>query len=313
MSDERDGGGPVMSGTTTWIATGWLLAFGAVDAGLYAAWSRRTRDERRFLRGVRAADLDPILAAWWLGASWEGAPAQQETYAVEVATSLLILAGDAEIDNGGRITVPHTRFRDQKDPVLAALMRLVHLHKGATVDVLLTDPRFQRFRTVLRTRRAPLRSRFGSSRFPALTAAFVTAFGMSMHAMIMRCAVPGLPDRDPGWWTMAWIPLWAVLAAVAAIWPQEMARPWPRFTRRCRTAVTRALADQSSETRFRVSISASGPSGRRPPDGTAVARPRVTARAIGRTPPSYDLDPDPATGPDAHHHGPDSGDFGGGD
>jgi hypothetical protein len=313
MSDERDGGGTVMSGAMAWIATGWLLGFGAVHAALYAAWWRRTRHERKFLRGIRAADVEPIQAAWWLGASWEGASAQQEKYAAEVAASLLILAGDAEIDSGGRITVPHRRFRGQKDPVLAALMRLVHLHKGATVDVLLTDPRFQRFRKVLQTRRAPLRSWFGSYRFPALTAAFVTAFGMSMHAMIMRCAVPGLPDRNPGWWTMAWMPLWAVLAAVAAIWPQEMARPWPRFTRRCRTVVTRALAGQNSDTRFRVSIGASGPSGRRPRDGTAVARPRVTARAIGRTPPSYDLDLDLATGSEAHHDGPDSGDFGGGD
>jgi hypothetical protein len=261
MSDERDDGGTVMSGATAWIVGGWLLGFGAVHAGLYAAWWRRTRDERKFLRGIRAADVEPIQAAWWLGASWEGASAQQEKYAAEVAVRLLILAGDAEIDRDGRITVPHRRFRGQKDPVLAALMRLVHLHKGATVDVLLTDPRF---RKVLQARRAPLRSRFGSYRFPALTAAFVTAFGMSMHAMIMRCAVPGLPDRDPGWWTMAWMPLWAVLAAVSAIWPQEPARPWPRFTRRCRTAVTRALAGQSPDTRFRVSISASDPSDRRP-------------------------------------------------
>ncbi|MFD5514832.1 hypothetical protein [Streptomyces sp. NPDC127066] len=254
-----------MSGTMAWIAGGWLLGFGAVHTGLYAAWWRRTRHERKFLRGIRAADVEPIQAAWWLGASWEGASPQQEKYAAEVAVRLLILAGDAEIDRDGRITVPHGRLGRQKDPVLTVLVRLVRLREGATQDELLTDPRSERFRKVLRTRRAPLRSMFGSYRVPALTAAFVTAFGMAIHAMFMRCAVPGLPDRDPGLWTTAWIPLWAVLAAVSAIWPQETARPWPRFTRRCRTAVTRALAGRSpDDTHTGVSVSASDPSGRRP-------------------------------------------------
>ncbi|MFJ5774337.1 hypothetical protein [Streptomyces sp. NPDC093094] len=299
-----------MSDATAWIAAGWLSAFTAVNAVLYAAWWRRTRDERTFLRGVRTADVDPIQAAWWLGAPWDGASPQREDYAAQVAVSLLLLAGDADIDRDGRITVPRGRLGTQKDPVLAALVTLLRRHKGATVHELLTDPRFGRFRKVLLSRRPPLRKWFGSYRFTALTASCVTAFGMSMHAMIMRCPVPGLPDLDPSLWTTAWIGLWALLAALAAAWPQEMSRPWPRFTRRCRTAVTRALAGQSPDTRHRVSVTSSKPSDRHPPAGAAGPKPRADARVAGRTPPRYDVGT--STESHSHHDGPDIGDFGGG-
>ncbi|MGW2826643.1 hypothetical protein ACWC24_37555 [Streptomyces sp. NPDC001443] len=264
-----------MNGEMAWITVGWMLGFTAVNAGLYAGWWRRTRDERKFLSDIRAADADPIRAAWWLGGSWDTAPPQQERYAAEVAVCLLILAEDAEIDRDGRITVPLGRLGRHTDPVLAALVTLLRLHKGATVHELLTDPRFQRFRKVLRSRRPPLRKWFGSYRVPALTAAFVTAFGMSLHAMVTRHAVPGLPDRDPGWWTTVWIGLWAVLAAHAALWPQEPSRPWPRFTRNCRAAVARALAGQSPDTSRRVSISSSKPSEPPSPAVVADSKPRA--------------------------------------
>ncbi|MFE2538301.1 hypothetical protein [Streptomyces sp. NPDC059371] len=307
-----------MSGETTWIAAYWLLGFGAVNATLYLVWWLRTREERKFLRGIRTTDVDPIQAAWWLGAAWEGASPQQERYAAEMAVSLLILAGDAEIDDDGRITAPLERLGSQKDPVLAALVMLLRRHKGATVHELRNDPPFQGFRTALEARRAPLGERFGFYRVPALTAAFVTAFGMSMHAMLMRCAVPGLPDRDPGYWTTAWIVVWAALAAPAAIWPQELSRPWPRFTRRCRAAVNGALADRSSHTGYRVYVSTSAPFDRRPPGDKTAARPRVTADVTARKPfPddgfAEDLDLDLATQPDAHHDGSGGGDMGGGD
>ncbi|MER5600805.1 hypothetical protein [Streptomyces sp. NPDC002265] len=258
-----------MNSGMDWVVAGWLLGFAAVNAGLGAAWWWRTRDERKFLSGVRAVDADPIQAAWWLGGSWSSASPQQERYAAEVAVSLLILAEDAGIDSDGRITVPLGRLGRHGDPVLAALVTLLRLHEGATVYELLTDPRFERFRKVLGSRRPPLRKWFGYYRVPALTAAFVTAFGMALHAMLMRHAVPGLPDSTPGWWATVWIGLWAVLAAVAALWPQELSRPWRRFTRSCRTAVARALAGASPDTSRRVSISSSKPSD--PPASTVVA------------------------------------------
>ncbi|MGW3917529.1 hypothetical protein ACWEBX_39585, partial [Streptomyces sp. NPDC005070] len=306
------------SGETAWIATYWLLGFGAVNATLYSVWWLRTRDERTFLRGIRTTDIDPIRAAWWLGAAWEGASPQQERYAAEVAVSLLVLAEDAEIDEDGRITVPLGRLGSQRDPVLAALVTLLRRNKGATLYELLNDPPFQRFRTALEARRAPLRTWFGYYRVPALTAAFVTAFGMSMHAMLMRCPVPGLPDRDPGYWATAWIVVWAALAALAAIWPEELSRPWRRFTRRCRAAVTGALAERSPHTAYRVYVSTSAPSDRRPPEDKAVSQNRATADITASKPSPYDglaedLGLDLATRSDAHHDGTGGGETGGGD
>ncbi|WP_180219950.1 hypothetical protein [Streptomyces sp. UH6] len=297
-----------------WIATGWLLAFAGVNAALYATWWRRTRDERTFLKDVLAAGVDPIRAAWWLGAPWDGASPQQQGYAAEVAVRLLILAGDAEVDEAGRITVPRGRLGTQKDPVRAALVTTLRRHKGATVYELLEDSRFARFRKVLRSRRPPLRSEFGPYRTPSLTAALVTAFGLSLHAMIARCPVPGLPSVGPGLWTTAWIPLWAALAALAAIWPSRMSRPWARFTRHCRASVTRALADEDSHTRHRVSVvSSSTPPDRRTPPRTTSSHPADSLSRSGRTAPRQDLDD--AAERDAHDGGggSDSGDFGGGD
>ncbi|GGQ70601.1 hypothetical protein GCM10010280_16450 [Streptomyces pilosus] len=308
---ERGGGFPVVSDGMAGIATGWLLAFGGANAALYAIWWRRTRGERTFLRGVLAAGVDPIQAAWWLGASWDGASPQQQRYAAEVAVRLLILAGDAEVDGAGRITVPRGRLGTQKDPVRAALVTILRRHEGATVYELLEDSRFARFRKVLRSRRPPLRTRFGTYRAPSLAAALVTAFGLSLHAMITRCPVPGLPFRDPGIWTTAWIPLWAVLAALAAIWPAGTSRPWP-LTRHCRAAVTRALADEDSDTSYRVSVvSSSTPPDRRPRPGTTSSRPADSPSRSDRTAPRHDLDD--AADADTHEGGSDGGDFGGGD
>ncbi|MCP3770071.1 hypothetical protein [Streptomyces sp. MAR25Y5] len=301
-----------MSDGMAWIATGWLLALAGVNAALYATWWRCTRDERTFLKDVLAAGVDPIQAAWWLGSSWDNASPQQQRYAAEVAVRLLILAGDAEVDEAGRITVPRGRLGTQKDPVRAALVTTLRRHKGATVYELLEDSRFARFRKVLRSRRPPLRSEFGTYRGPSLTAALVTAFGLSLHAMITRCPVPGLPSRDPGIWTTAWIPLWAVLAALAAIWPAGTSRPWPRFTRHCRAAVTRALAAEDSHTRHRVSVlSSSTPPDRRTPPRATSSRPADSPSRSDRTAPRYDLDDVAESG--TYDGGSDSGDFGGGD
>ncbi|MGW5641115.1 hypothetical protein, partial [Streptomyces sp. NPDC003832] len=294
------------------IATGWLLAFAGVNAALYVTWWRRTRDERAFLRDVLTAGLDPIRAAWWLGASWDDASPQQQRYVAEVAVRLLILAGDAAVDEAGRITVPRGRLGTQKDPVRAALVTTLRRHKGATLYELLNDSRFTRFRKVLHSRRPPLRSEFGTYRTPSLTAALVTAYGLSLHAMITRHPVPGLPSLDPGMWMTAWIPLWAVLAALAAIWPDRTSRPWPRFTRHCRAVVTRALADEDNHTLYRVSVvSSSTPPDRRTPPRTTYSHPAAGPGRSGRSAPGYDLDD--AAASDTYDGGSDSGDFGGGE
>jgi hypothetical protein len=207
-----------MSEGMAWIAAGWLLAFGGFNGVLFVSFRKRTRSERRFLKEGDGADVDPIQAAWWLGASWEGAEAQQERYAVEVAVRLLIAAGDCEVDKDGRVTLTPGRSRSLgTNPVLTALVAGLRRHGSATVFELRTEPRFERFRTVLESRRAPLRERFGRYRVPAVTAAFTVAIGMAMHAMIGRHDVPGLPDQGPqgpGNWANAWIVVWAVLASV---------------------------------------------------------------------------------------------------
>ncbi|KKD05660.1 hypothetical protein TN53_23255 [Streptomyces sp. WM6386] len=295
-----------------WIAGGWLLAFAGFNAALFVSLRKRTRSERLFLKEGEGAEVDPIQAAWWLGASWENAPAQQEPYAAAVAVRLLIAAGDAEVDKEGRVTPTPGRSRTLADPVLAALVAGLRRHGSATVLQLRTDPRFKRFRTVLETRRAPLRERFGRYRVPAVTAAFTVAFGMSMHAMIARHGVPGLPDQDPGWWTTVWMAVWAVLASLAGLWPPEMSRPWPRFTRRCRAAVSQALAHESWETSFRVSRAVfSAPGRRKGKSGAGRRRPSQSPRS--RKGPA-DVDDDLGDLADVDtHSGGDGGDFGGGD
>lgn len=313
MPIERGGGFHVVSDGLAGIATGWLLAFAGCNAALYGVWWRRTRDERTFMKDALAAGVEPVQAAWWLGASWDGAPPQQQHYAAEVAVRLLILAGDAGIDEAGGITVPRGRLGTQKDPVRAALVTTLRRHQGATVHELLNDSRFTRFREVLRSRRPPLRSDFGTYRALSLTASFVAAFGLSLHAMIARCPVPGLPSLDPGMWTTAWIPLWAALAALAAIWPAGTSRPWPRFTRHCRAAVARALTGEDGHTRHRVSVTSSSapPRGRTPHRTTGSPPADDRGRDPGgRTAPRHDLDEPADSG--ARDSAPDSGDFGGG-
>ncbi|PSM44614.1 hypothetical protein C6Y14_00210 [Streptomyces dioscori] len=307
-----------------WIAAGWLLAYTGFNGALFLSFRQRTRSERRFLKESDGVEVDPIQAAWWLGSSRENAPAQQEWYAAEVAVRLLITAGDAEVDKDGRVTLMPGRPRSLADPVLAALVAGLRRRGSATVLELRTDPRFERFRTVLESRRAPLRERFGRYRVPAATAAVTVAFGMSMHAMIARHGVPGLPDQDPGWWTTVWMAVWAALAPLAGLWPPEMSRPWPRFTRRCRVAVAQALADESAETGFRVSRSVFFAPDRS--EGRSGAGHRGSARSprsrkgwkdvdddidgLADT----DTDTDTDTGTDADTHGAGgSGDLGGGD
>ncbi|MEU9876138.1 hypothetical protein [Streptomyces phaeochromogenes] len=265
-----------MSSELGWITAGWLLGFAGFNAGLGVAWWRRTRAERQFVRGARRSVVDPIQAGWWLGASWKGASAQQERYAAEVAVRLLVLTGQAQVDGDGRISLtPGWRRSAPEDPALATLVGGLRRDEGVTVHELLTEPRFAPFRTALEARRAPLRRCFGAYRVPALLAAFVVSFGMSMNAMLLRNGFPGLPDQDPGWWTLLWMAPWAALSILAAAWPAEASRPWPRFTRRCRAALARALADESRETGFRVSrgafppptsqASTAGAGARRPP------------------------------------------------
>ncbi|WTP62747.1 hypothetical protein OHU07_41175 [Streptomyces phaeochromogenes] len=87
-----------------------------------------------------------------------------------------------------------------------------------------------------RLKRLTVRRCFGAYRVPALLAALVVSFGMSMNAMLLRNGFPGLPDQDPGWWTLLWMAPWAALSLLAAAWPPEASRPWPMFTRRCRAA-----------------------------------------------------------------------------
>jgi hypothetical protein len=268
-----------MSGEMGWITAGWLLGFAAFNAGLGVAWWRRTRAERQFVRSSRRSDVDPIQAGWWLGASWKGASAQREGYAAEVAVRLLVLAGHAQADGSGRITLAPGQHSTPEDPALAALAACLGRDEGVTVHELLTEPRFTPFRTALESRRAPLRRCFGAYRVPALLAAFVVSFAMSMNAMLMGNGFPGLSDQDPGWWTLLWMALWAVLSLLAAAWPPEASRPWPLFTRRCRAALARALAGESPESAYRVSrgafppptsqASAVGANVRRTPDGPA--------------------------------------------
>ncbi|MFD9187457.1 hypothetical protein ACFWCA_04460 [Streptomyces phaeochromogenes] len=265
-----------MSGELGWITAGWLLGFAGFNAGLGVAWWRRTRAERRFLRGARKAVVDPIQAGWWLGASWKGASPQRERYAAEVAVRLLVLAGPAQVDGDGRISLAPGRHSAPEDPALATLATGLRRDEGVTVHELLTEPRFAPFRTALEARRAPLRRCFGAYRVPALLAAFVVSFGMSMNAMLLGNGFPGLSDQDPGWWTLLWMAPWAALSLLAAAWPSEASRPWPGFTRRCRAALARALADENPETGFRVSrgafppptsqASTAGASVLRPPD-----------------------------------------------
>ncbi|MGA5506485.1 hypothetical protein [Streptomyces umbrinus] len=265
-----------MSGELGWITAGWLLGFAAFNAGLGVVWWRRTRAERQFVRGARRSVVDPIQAGWWLGASWKGASAQREGYAAEVAVRLLVLTGQAQVDEDGRISPAPGQHSAPEDPALATLAVGLGRDDGVTVHELLTEPRFAPFRTALEARRAPLRRCFGAYRVPALLAALVVSFGMSMNAMLLRNGFPGLPDQDPGWWTLLWMAPWAALSLLAAAWPPEASRPWPMFTRRCRAALTKALADESPETGFRVSrgaypprasqASTAGASVRRSPD-----------------------------------------------
>ncbi|WP_405534834.1 hypothetical protein OG787_08925 [Streptomyces sp. NBC_00075] len=296
----------------TWIAAGWLLAFAGFNGALFVSYWKRTRSERRFLKEGEGTDVDPVQAAWWLGASWENAPAQQEWYAAEVAVRLLIAAGDAKVDRDGRVTLTHRRSRWRADPVRAALVAGLRRHGSATVFELRTEPRFERFRTVLESRRAPLRERFGRYRVPAVTAAFTVAFCMAIHAMGRRQGVPGLPDQDPGWWTIVWMPVWAVLASLTALWPPESSRPWPRFTRRCRVAVSQALADESAETDFRVSRAVFSPPGRRERRSGAGGRRPPRSPRSRKGPGDVDDGLDGLADMDTYGGGG-SGDFGGGD
>ncbi|MEU5346518.1 hypothetical protein AB0H18_37855 [Streptomyces sp. NPDC020766] len=219
-----------MSVEMGWITAGWLLGFAGFNSALGVAWWRRTRAERRFVRGARRSVVDPIQAGWWLGASWKGASAQRERYAAEVAVRLLILAGHTQVDEAGRISLTPGRHSAPEGPALTTLAAGLRRDEGVTVHELLTEPRFAPFRTALEAHRAPLRRCFGAYRVPALLAALVVSFGMSMNAMLLGNGFPGLSDQDPGWWTLLWMAPWAALSLLAAAWPPEASRPWPLFT-----------------------------------------------------------------------------------
>ncbi|MEU9290381.1 hypothetical protein AB0D57_38515 [Streptomyces sp. NPDC048275] len=294
-----------------WIIAGWLLGFAGFNVALGVAWWRRTRAERQFVRGTRRSDVDPIQAGWWLGASWKGASPQRERYAAEVAVRLLVLAGHAQVDETGQITLAPGRHSAPADPALAALAVGLRRGEGVTVHELLTEPRFTPFRTALEPRRAPLRRCFGAYRVPALLAALVVSFGMSMNAMLLRNGVPGLSDQDPGWWTLLWVAPWAALSLLAAAWPPEASRPWPLFTRRCRAAVARALADESPETGFRVSRGAFPPPGRRTSAAGADRRRTGGEHPVDRAGETADVDVDADV--DVVRGGGDGGGFEGGD
>ncbi|MFI1359212.1 hypothetical protein ACH4TV_37425 [Streptomyces sp. NPDC020898] len=299
-----------MSEGMAWIAGGWLLAFAGFNGALFVSFRKRTRAERRFLKESDGTDVDPIQAAWWLGTSSGEAAAQQESYAVEVAVRLLIAAGDAEVDERGRVTLTPGPSRSRADPVLAALVAAMRRHGSVTVLQLRTEPRFTRFRTVLESRRAPLRRWFGNYRVPAVTAGFTVAIGIAMHAMIERHGVPGLPDQDPGYWTFLWIPVWAVLAALAALWPPETSRPWPRFTPRCRAALSQALVGESTQNRDWVSRAVyPAPRGRQGKPGAGRRRPSRAPHS-GKGPGDIG---DPADVDTSHDGGDSGGDSGGGD
>jgi hypothetical protein len=299
-----------MSGEMGWIAAGWLAGFAVFNVALGVAWWRRTHAERQFLRGARRSDVHPIRAGWWLGGWWKGASAQDERYAAQVAVRLLVVAGHAQVEQNGRITLTPGRHSAPAEPALAALAACLHHDEGVTVHELLTEPRCTPFRTALEPHRAPLRSCFGAYRVPALFAALVVSFGMSVHAMILGNGVPGLSDPDPGWWILLWMAPWAALSVLAAAWPPEASRPWPLFTRRCRAVVARSLAGESPQTRFRVSVgafppqaSAAGADRRRPPGGPTDRTQH--GDLVDHTGDTADVDVD--------HGGGDGGGFGGGD
>ncbi|QQM38659.1 hypothetical protein [Streptomyces liliifuscus] len=285
-----------------WITAGWLLGFAGFNTVLGVAWWRRTREERQFLRVARRSVVDPIQAGWWLGASWKGASAQREGYAAEVAVRLLVLAGHAQVDETGRISLTPGQHGAPEDPALAALAAALRRDEGVTVHELLTEPRFAPFRTALEAHRAPLRRCFGAYRVPALLAALVVSFGMSMNAMLLGNGFPGLSDQDPGWWTLLWMAPWAALSLLAAAWPPEASRPWPRFTRRCRAALARALAGESPETGFSVSrgayppptsqASTAGANVRRPPDGSTDRTGRGNSAELANDTADLDMDHD---------------------
>lgn len=88
---------------------------------------------------------------------------------------------------------------------------------------------------------------------------------------------------------MVWMAVWAALAPLAGLWPPEMSRPWPRFTRRCRAAVSQALADEAAGTDLRVSQAVFFAPGRRKVTGAGRRRPSRPPRA-GKGPPDVDDD-----------------------
>jgi hypothetical protein len=254
------------------VICGWLLGFVAFNLVLAVVRLVRTREDRRLLRGLRGADLDLFLAAWWLGGGDERfALPLRAKYPAEIAVRLLVRDGHLQVSREGRLTGAAGEREAPADPVPAALLAGVRDQPGVTLYELLTGARFLPFQRALDERRPGLRDRyFGGYRAAALIAAYVLSFGLGMHAMALGHGVPGL-SGEPANWILAWTAFWAAFSLLAALWPPDHARPWRRFTRRCRDTVRRALAGERQEVVRWIGEGARRPAAPPPADGRPFA------------------------------------------
>ncbi|MEU1181369.1 hypothetical protein ABZ464_27750 [Streptomyces sp. NPDC005820] len=245
-----------MNGTVEKVTIGWLLGFAAFNAGLGVTWWVRTRTDRRLVRAMRRSAIDPIAAAWWLGGSWRGTKYEDRSNPAKVAVRLLVVGGHARFtDTGGVALVPGPRDA-LTDPVLAALADGLGPDRDVTLYDLLTEKRFLPFRTVLAERRHDVGRPRGHYRTPAMLAACMTSFGLMMHAIVLSSnGIPSLQKEFTVDWFVTGVAPWIALPIAAAAWPDGWGRPWPLFSRRCRKAIARALADEDPEayTRFDTS------------------------------------------------------------
>ncbi|GKQ36747.1 hypothetical protein [Streptomyces sp. A012304] len=261
-----------MSGEADGVIYGWLLGFAVFNVVLGGIRMVRTREDRRLLRRLRGTDLDLFLAAWWLGGGDDHfALPLRERYPAEIAVRLLVRDGHLEVSREGRLTIAAGEREAPADPVPAALLAGVRDEPGVTLYELLTMARFLPFQRALDERRPGLKDHyFGGYRVAALIAAYVMSFGLGMHAMALGHGVPGL-SGEPANWILAWTAFWAAFSLLAALWPPDHARPWRRFTRRCRNTVRRALAGERQEVVWWIGAGALRPAAPPPADGQPSA------------------------------------------